>query len=162
MARVSIHRCKIERWSTCILAQIWSLYGHVARGEYSYVFNAGMERNAMVANPTIYPRVLGRECISLSLSLSLCLLVLCSPGAKRASQAPRRERETTFWPPAEWIHEGDNILTYLKEMDASSYAKDIVARSGSAGFYCGNMRHDTYSVEVCTGKHHGLGKEQVN
>ena len=71
MARVSIHRCKIERWSTFILAQIWSLYGHVARGEYSYVFNAGMERNAMVANPTIYPRVLGRECISLSLSLCL-------------------------------------------------------------------------------------------
>ena len=98
---------------------------------------------------------------SLSLSVSLPPCSLFS-GAKRASQAPRRERETTFWPPAEWIHEGDNILTYLKEMDASSYAKDIVARSGSAGFYCGNMRHDTYSVEVCTGKHHGLGKEQVN
>ena len=77
---------------------------------------------------------------SLSLSLSLCLLVLCSPGQRGRVR----------------LLEGS-----VKEMDASSYAKDIVARSGSAGFYCGNMRHDTYSV-VCTGKHHGLGKEQVN
>ena len=33
LTRVQIHRCKIERWSTFILEQIWSLYGHVARGD---------------------------------------------------------------------------------------------------------------------------------
>ena len=33
MARVQIHKRKIERWSTFVLARIWPLYGHVARGD---------------------------------------------------------------------------------------------------------------------------------
>ena len=33
MARLQIRRCKIDRWSSFILDQIWSLYGHVARGD---------------------------------------------------------------------------------------------------------------------------------
>ena len=33
MARLQIQRHKIERWSSFILGQIWSLYGHVARGD---------------------------------------------------------------------------------------------------------------------------------
>ena len=33
LTRAQIHRCKMERWSTFILEQIWSLCGHVARGD---------------------------------------------------------------------------------------------------------------------------------
>ena len=33
VARANIHRCKIERWSSFILSQVWNLYGHVARGD---------------------------------------------------------------------------------------------------------------------------------